>query len=343
MGLKLSVCIPTYNRVNSLKACLGTLIPQVAVLPSGLVEIVIVNNASTDSTEQFINTLPGPYPFIRVFSNPSNLGIDGNTAKCIEYAQGEYTALLSDDDFYLEGQVEQILDVVSRQDYCLIRLNFHTYLEDMHRPYQTFAGEQDVAFPRASEMLTFFHGGHFSGVIYRSELAKQALTKMLAIRPLSNTGRSRGIFGEVEIRIITTSDLPAYFIGKRKLATTIPKSLDYAGLEHICLDDVQGFERLYMDGVITLDELERRKRQTIARLPQMIVTFAPGMSNADIARVTEKLNQYLWSDLKYRLISLPMLYLARLPLVKRIFAIFHRTARLVKRSVIRKSGVLVHR
>jgi hypothetical protein len=192
-------------------------------------------------------------------------------------------------------------------------------------------------------MLSFFHGGHFSGVIYRSDLAKQALSKMLSIRPLSNTGRSRGIYGEVEIRIITTSDLPAYFIGKRRLATTIPRSLDYAGLEHICLDYILVLERMYQDGVIPLTEFERRKRETVGRLPQMIVTFTPGMNNADIARITDELDHYLHDDIKFRLVSLPLLHLARLTAVKKAFALIRRIARLIKRSVIRMSGILIHR
>lgn len=343
MSIKLSICIPTYNRVNQLQACLKTLIPQVAALPTGLVEIVIVNNASPDNTEQFIAELSKEYSFVRAYNNPTNWGIDGNTAKCIEYAAGEYMALLSDDDYYLDSQVEQILDRVSKQDYCLIRLNFHSFLEDMYTPYQTFHNEEDVVFPRASEMLTFFHGGHYSGVIYRSELAKQALAKMLALRPLTNTGRSRGIYGEVEIRIIMTSDLPAYFIGKRKLATTIPTSLDYAGLEHICLDYLRSSERIYLDGVIPRAEFERRKQETIGRLPQMIVTFTPSMRNDDIARVTQGLNQYLRNDRRYAWISLPLLYLARLNFVKIIFVLVRRIARVIKRTLIRRSGILVMR
>jgi len=340
---KLSICIPTYNRLSDLKTCLGFVIPQVSEELAAAVEIVIVNNASTDGTEQFITALSKQYSFLRAFSNSTNLGIDGNTAKCIEYAAGEYIALLSDDDYYLAGQVQQILDVVAQHDYCLIRLNFYTFLEDIYTPYQTFRGEIDVVFPRAPEMLTFFHGGHYSGVIYRAELAKQALAKMLALRPLTNTGRSRGIYGEVEIRIIMTSDLPAYFIGKRRLATTIPASLDYAGLEHICLEYLQVIERIYQDGVIPYAEFERRKQETVGRLPQMIITFAPAMSPHDIARVTQGLDHYLRGDLRYTWVCRPMLYLAQLAIVRGVFTLIHRIARIVKRSVIRRSGILIHR
>jgi glycosyltransferase involved in cell wall biosynthesis len=343
LGIKLSICIPTYNRLAELKANLALLIPQVAAQPTGTVEIVIVNNASTDGTAEFIDALPGEYAFVRVFHNPTNLGIDGNTAKCIEHAAGEYTALLSDDDFYLEGQVAEILSVVSKRDYCLIRLNFHNYLEDVHTPYQTFASEKDVFIPNAASMLTFFHGGHFSGVIYRSELAKQALGKMLTLHPLAQTGRSFGVYGEVETRIITTSSLPAYFVGKRRLATTIPPTLDYAGIEHICYDYLQSSERMLRDGVIPAQEFERRRRETNGRLPQMIVTFAPRMTAQDIDRATAGLNVYLRDELRYRFVSMPLLYIGRFRVGKGVYTLTHKIARWFKRTILYRSKVLVLR
>jgi hypothetical protein len=346
MSLKLSICIPTYNRLAELKTNLGFVIPQVAASPAGSVEIVIVDNASTDGTAEFIDTLPGRYPFVRVFHNAVNLGLDGNTAKCIEYAAGEYTALLSDDDFYLEGQVENILRVIAQRPYALIRLNFHTFLDDPHNPYQTFQPERDVCFEQAGGMYDVRHfqnGGHYSGTIYRSELAKEALAKMLAAAPLTVAERSRGVYGEIERRIAGTTTLPAYFVGARRLATTIPKTLSYAGLEHICLDFLKIHDTWLAHGVITPEEFQVQKDVTVARLPQMIVTFTPGMTTADIVQVTAGLSVYLHDDPRYRYVSLPLLFIGRFRLGKGMYTLAHSIARWVKRGIVRRSKVLVLR
>lgn len=346
MSVKLSICIPTYNRLAELKTNLDFALPQVAASPAGSVEIVIVNNASTDGTAEFIDALPRQYPFVRVFHNTVNLGLDGNTAKCIEHAAGEYTALLSDDDFYLEGQVENILKVIARQPYALIRLNFHTFLDDPHIPYQTFQPEKDVSFERAYDMYDvrrFHNGGHFSGIIYRSELAQETLAKMLATAPLTVAERSRGVYGELELRIAKSTALPAYFIGKRLLATTIPKTLSYAGLEHICLDYLRIFDTWLSHGVITPEEFQVQKDVTLARLPQMIVTFTPGMTTPDIVRVTAGLSAYLQDNPRYHFVSLPLLYIGRFRLGKGIYMLAHRIARWVKRTILNRSKVLVLR
>ena len=348
MSIKLSICIPTFNRLDDLKTCLGFLAPQTAAAPTGQVEIVIVNNASTDGTKGFIEELASQHSFVRAFHNPQNVGWDGNTAKCIEYAQGEYTALLSDDDFYLEGQVEQILDVLSQREYALIRLNFHTYLENVYQPYQTFQPEKDVFFSNAYEMYDlrrFQNGGHFSGIIYKSDLAKKALAEMMETEPAhaSIPERARGVYAELELRIAKTTQLPAYFIGRRLLATSIPKAIPYSGLEHIILDFLRGGERLLTIGVISRDEFELRRERALRSLPQMIVTFTPAMSAADIIRATNELNEYFGNDFRFRFISRPLLYGARLSIVRRTYKLIHRLARFIKRSVVRRSGVLVLR
>ena len=122
---------------------------------------------------EFIDTLPRQYPFVRVFHNFANLGFEGNTAKCIEYAAGEYTALLSDDDRYLDGQVDTILQVISKRDYVLIALNYYSFTMDVRRPYQTYVSEEDVCFPQARDIIHYGTVGHFSGLIYRSVCVKR--------------------------------------------------------------------------------------------------------------------------------------------------------------------------
>ena len=343
MQPKLSICIPTYNRLSDLRTCLRWLLPQVVAVPDGQVEVVIVDNASRDGTAEYLDQLAGQYPFVRVFHNPRNLGFDGNTAKCIEYAAGEYTALLSDDDFYLEGQVQNILRVLMEREYALVRLNYHTFLEDAYRPYQTFQPERDVFFPRAADLLNFFHGGHFSGIIYRSELAKATLACMLAEKPLDGQERARGVYVELEIRIAKSSKLPAYFIGKRLLATSIPRALSYAALENICLDHMRFHARLLTEGVITPVEYERNKQITLRRLPQMIVTFTPAMSRAEIIRVRQGLRQYLGDSLRFRLICKPLLFIGQLTVGKALYVALHRVARAIKRGIVYRTGFLVRR
>ncbi len=332
MTTQLSVCIPTYNRLTDLKTNLGFLLPQVNAVPAGAAEVVIVDNASTDGTGEFIDTLPRQYPFVRVFHNAANLGFDGNTAKCIEHAAGEYTALLSDDDIYVDGQVEAILSVLSKGSYALLALNYYSFISQVDRPYQTYAPEDDVSFARARDLINYLTVGHFSGLIYRSILAKETLRSILDRAPLTLTDRSRAIYFDVALRLAYASDLPAYFIGPRRLAVKIPPAVDYAEIQNICVDNCRFFTELFKEGVISSEDLAYRYRLVTQLLPQLAIRCTPGMDVEEIDRVTSELTGYLGHDRTFRWKCLPLLRVAKFGPVRGLYRASYAAARYLKRK-----------
>jgi glycosyltransferase involved in cell wall biosynthesis len=57
--MRLSFVIPAYNEEKYLAGCLESILDQTRGLPEGLVEIIVVNNASTDATKQVALRYPG--------------------------------------------------------------------------------------------------------------------------------------------------------------------------------------------------------------------------------------------------------------------------------------------
>ena len=106
----LSICIPTYNRLPYLKELLTDLLPQLDAVDSGQVELIVSNNASTDGTENFCQSISRPY--LRCRKNEVNIGGDRNFLKCIQEARGEYVWLVGDDDLVPSGAVQKILDIL---------------------------------------------------------------------------------------------------------------------------------------------------------------------------------------------------------------------------------------
>lgn len=105
MSIKLSFCIPTYNR----GAYLGRLIESIASQWTDEVEIVISDNASTDNTEEIIAEYQKKYPRIVYSKSKTNLGADRNYLRVVELAQGEYCWLFGSDDYLAEGAINRIL------------------------------------------------------------------------------------------------------------------------------------------------------------------------------------------------------------------------------------------
>ena len=128
----LSIAIPTYNRADFLKNLLNCIAPQAK--ESGLVQICISNNSSTDNTREVVINFIEKYPGIIEYSeNEKNLGYDANFLKVMEMSQGDFVWLFGDDDSVVENGVKKVIDFVknhSNKDTGLIVLANSLYVID---------------------------------------------------------------------------------------------------------------------------------------------------------------------------------------------------------------------
>jgi glycosyltransferase involved in cell wall biosynthesis len=102
--LSLSVCVPTYNRADLLEYLYKSLISQ----DSSNVELVVVNDGSTDKTEEFVkHWISESKVRIRYF-HQENTGRGAALRKSLLNAKGEYSIIMDDDDYFVEGALENI-------------------------------------------------------------------------------------------------------------------------------------------------------------------------------------------------------------------------------------------
>jgi GT2 family glycosyltransferase len=97
-----SICIPTYNGSAFLHKCLESALGQTQ--PD--VEVVVVDDASTDETPAIVADYARRDPRIRLYRNPVNLGLSKNRTQCVDLARGEWIKFLFQDD-YLEPECLQ--------------------------------------------------------------------------------------------------------------------------------------------------------------------------------------------------------------------------------------------
>jgi len=109
----LTIAIPTYNRADCLRVLVDRLLEEFARIPdwSSLIELVIVNNASTDGTHAYLEALK-TRTTCTVFHNAENLGMDGNFIRCFEVATGRWLWLCSDDDLPMLDTIGLILEAL---------------------------------------------------------------------------------------------------------------------------------------------------------------------------------------------------------------------------------------
>lgn len=127
-SVKISVCIATRNRGKFIGATLESIIVQA----TDEVEIVILDGASTDNTEEVIRHYQGRFPRLHYFRQDTNLGIDRDFAKAVDTARGEYCWLFSDDDLLKAGAIRTVLDAIE-DDYALIVANAEVRNTDLSK------------------------------------------------------------------------------------------------------------------------------------------------------------------------------------------------------------------
>lgn len=103
--MKLSICIPTFNRASYI----GETLESIATQLNSDVEIVIMDGASTDDTELVVARFQEKYHNILYVKAKVNSGVDADLAASINMAQGEYCWLMSSDDLLTPQAISRIL------------------------------------------------------------------------------------------------------------------------------------------------------------------------------------------------------------------------------------------
>ena len=124
----LSILVPTFNRMADLARLMPRLL-EVLDLHSE-VDLIISNNASTDGTADFLESLP-VHERLRTVHQPVNYGPNLHLAWLYGQSRGTHLWMLCDDDVFVPGTVERILTVLrERPDLGWIHLP-HVYLKTM--------------------------------------------------------------------------------------------------------------------------------------------------------------------------------------------------------------------
>lgn len=100
-----SVLIPVYNRELYIEDCVQSALAQTW---SDL-EVVIVDNCSTDRTWEICQALVQRDSRIRVFRNDSNIGPVRNWKRCIDEARGDFGKILFSDDLIAPTFLERTM------------------------------------------------------------------------------------------------------------------------------------------------------------------------------------------------------------------------------------------
>lgn len=109
-----SVVMCTYNGERYIREQLDSIVAQTYPLK----EIIIQDDGSTDHTVEICQEYAACYPFIHVFVNEHNKGLDANFESATMRSTGEFVAFSDQDDVWYPEKISKQVAAIGDHDIC---------------------------------------------------------------------------------------------------------------------------------------------------------------------------------------------------------------------------------
>ena len=120
--IKVSILIPVYNVANYLRQCLDSVVVQ--ILPN--IEVICINDGSTDGSRDIIEEYVQTYPFVHVIDKP-NSGYGHSLNIGIDAAKGKYVGIVESDDFIDPQMFMRLFEQAELFQAEVVKSNFYNY------------------------------------------------------------------------------------------------------------------------------------------------------------------------------------------------------------------------
>jgi abequosyltransferase len=297
--LKLSICITTFNRA----AFIGATLESILVQLTNDCEVVVLDGASTDGTQQVVSEYAHRFERLRYFKQETNSGFDRDCDRVVELARGEYCWLMTDDDLLNPGAVAAVLEAlrgnfslvvvnVEGKDFSMSRVTERRWLDfESNRVYGP--EEMDRLFVEMGDVLTYvgcivvkraiwldrerarYYGSYFVyvGVIFQERLPGETLVIAEPYISYRRGNTHSWSAQRTEIIFVTWPSLVASLALSESVKTKDEGAVPWKNLQRLLL--------LRGAGLYSLSEYRRwvrpRLRSIRETLNPMLVALIPGV------------------------------------------------------------------
>ncbi len=208
---KISLIIPVYNTSKYLKKCLDSVISQSVKE----IEIIIINDGSTDDSEEIINT----YKDKRIkYISKQNEGIGKTRNLGIEKATGKYLAFVDSDDYLDKYFCEKMLKKATQDDCDIVICNYYEDDND-HLKKINFIEFLDTSLQKKPNLINYINLGPCNK-IYRTKLIRDNNIKFEEVLKYEDVPFVIKALINAE-KIGKVSDYLTYYVIHEKSETTV--------------------------------------------------------------------------------------------------------------------------
>lgn len=115
-----SIIIPVFNNEEKIRKCISTIVKQTYKN----IEIIIVDDGSTDNTFSVCKLFSEKDPRIRIF-HKNNEGVEKARLFGIEKSDGDYITFVDSDDWLSNNAIEVMVDILKRNNADVSMINYY--------------------------------------------------------------------------------------------------------------------------------------------------------------------------------------------------------------------------
>ena len=179
-NIKLSICIPAYNKHLELDELLYSILKQ----KNDNIEIIIREDYSPEREEIIDVVKKNIIKFgkckIKLILNESNFGYDKNLRETINSASGDYVILCGNDDIFTPNSLNIILKKIIKYDPMVIVRSYESFYKVQNNSKQIHRYVRNdtlISKPTTKEIAWIFYRSVLvSGLVLKNDLAKKYST-----------------------------------------------------------------------------------------------------------------------------------------------------------------------
>lgn len=142
--MRVSILIPTYNRIDFLRRSLGSARNQT----HADLEILVSDNGSTDGSQDYVRTVAESDPRVRLLPKNPNPGMFNNFNHLLSHSSGEAFSFLCDDDMYAPTLIEELVKPMDSDPKVHISFSDHWIVDATDAIQQEASDQSSIRFGR---------------------------------------------------------------------------------------------------------------------------------------------------------------------------------------------------
>ena len=153
---RVSIGMPVYNGDFFLKEALNSLLAQTFED----FELIISDNASTDSTEEICREYAAQDNHIRYYRNEQNLGATRNFNRVVDLSNGEYFMWANHDDLYAPEFLKQCVEALDSKPSAILSYSRSILIDEEGRHVERLLENLNLNSPKSHQRFKRYHELH---------------------------------------------------------------------------------------------------------------------------------------------------------------------------------------